>query len=75
MIKKEIDHPLRKIILEYDELKQQTAFEKKLVAEYILLHTIVEETKKECDRLLYFYKEHDAEVTIVEKKFHPFLRL
>ncbi len=71
MIKKTIEHSLRKIELEYDDSKAESAYEKELLSAYVALHDRAQELKKQKDKLVYEFGELTDQVIAAEKAFAP----
>ena len=65
------DHPLRKIVLEYDDSKPETDYEKELFRHYILIHDEAFKLRIFAARLLYEYQNLDDRVTEAGKVFSP----
>ena len=57
-----IKHPLMNIVLEYDETKPETDYEKELLKEYISIHDNALTILKQYQKLVYEYKELESKV-------------
>ena len=71
MSQRKTEHPLRTIVLEYDDAKPETDYEKKLISDYLLLHDKAVVLKQQGSKLLYEYKLMDEKVTEAQKVLEP----
>ncbi len=66
-----IKHPLKNILLQYDETKLETDAEKKLIAAYIIDHDNYYPLMTPCSKLIYEYKEQGYKAEDILKKLIP----
>ena len=64
MSQRTTEHTLRTIVLQYDDTKPETGYEKNLVAGYVLLHDKAAELKQQRAKLLYEYQLLEDKVTL-----------
>ncbi len=69
MQEKIITHPLRKILLSYDDTKPETNYEKDLLKAYLKIHDEVHQVLQMHNKLKYEYMEHNDHIVVVEKQF------
>ena len=68
---KKVEHPLRTIVLNYDETKTLLAFEEGLLKEYIKLHDDTYTVYQQGSRLIYEYQAVEPEIGKSAKAFAP----
>jgi len=66
-----IKHPLRDIVLEYDETIPETDTEKRLIEAYIAMHDQWVDVVAPCGKLIYEYKELEYKADDIIKIFSP----
>lgn len=71
MIEKKVEHPLRTIVLNYDETKTPLAFEKGLLDAYINLHDETNILYQQGSKLIYEYQLMKPEIEQSAKAFAP----
>lgn len=71
MSQRKHEHPLRTIVLEYDDAKPETDYEKKLISDFLLLCDKAVVLKQQGSKLLYEYQQLDDRVTDAEKALVP----
>src|SRR5689334_20567386 len=64
-----INHPLRTIILKYDDAKPETDSDKRLLEAYIAIHDRAAELNKMTAKLSYEYSEWEGGIIEVEKRY------
>jgi len=69
-----IKHPLRDIVLHYDESIPETAAEKRLTEAYVSLHDECYKTMQPCAKLIYEYKELEYKTEDAIKEYKPFIQ-
>ncbi len=71
MQEKIIPHPLRNIVLNYDESKPETDYEKSLLQAYLKIHDDTLPVLQMHNKLKYEYMEHSDHIVAAEKQFEP----
>ena len=66
-----IKHPLKNIVLQYDETKPETTAEKKLIEAYLIDHDNYYPLMAPCSKLIYEYKELGYKAEDIFKKLIP----
>ena len=66
-----IKHPLKNIVLQYDETKPETTAEKKLIEAYLIDHDNYYPLIAPCSKLIYEYKELGYKAEDILKKLIP----